>query len=107
MDIQAELLAYIEEQRSKQLAVGHNQIQQKARKLAKEAGITGVTFSNGWVTKFVKRNHLSFRSKTHVGQKLPEMLIERITNFFLYLRRKQKLLKITNEDILGMDETVR
>ena len=47
-EIQTKLLRYIEEERKKQLAVGHNKIQRKAIQLAREEGNLQFNASNGW-----------------------------------------------------------
>ena len=51
------------------------------------------------MTNFVRRNDLSFRKATHIGQQLPDQLNLKLVNFFKHVRRQQKILKVSNEDI--------
>ena len=94
----------MEKKRKKQLAVGHRDIQKEARRLGEELGLENFHAADGWVSAFVKRHNLSHRRATHIGQQLPEMLLPKILNFFKHVRRQQKILKISNDDIMGMDE---
>ena len=84
-NLQKELLAWILQQREKQLPVGHNHIKRKALELAKAIGNHDFRASSGWVNKFVKKNGLSFRAHTHVSQKLPQELIPKVCLLFKYI----------------------
>ena len=61
--------------------------------------------SNRWMSAFMKRHNLSWRSRTKISQKLPSQTNELLKNFreFIIYLRTEKLFELSN--ILNMDET--
>ena len=67
---------------------------------------TKLTFSEGWLEKFMKRNGLTVRRCTTVAQKRPDQLIDKLCAYILKVRRLRRKMNYALEDILAMDETV-
>ena len=47
----------------------------------------GFVASNGWLTKFMKRNNLSMRRRTTVAQKDMSHLTTKLVKYLMYVRR--------------------
>ena len=98
------LVQYVKEERGKRQTVTGKMIRREATTLfpniypnPKE------TFkaSNGWLTRMINRNNLSYRRVTSVGQKIPVDAPERADRFLAEMRDCSK----DYEMILNMDET--
>ena len=74
-DLEDELVQWIMERRENGLRVSRKLIQLKARKMQEEKTITDlnsktISFSDGWVQKFMRRHGLSIHRKTTEAQKI-------------------------------------
>ena len=58
--------------------------------------------SNGWCNRFMKRNQLSVRAVTSVGQKLPNDWKKKMENFKIFINEKKVGINI--QHIGNMDE---
>lgn len=83
MQLESKLLEWIEDQRSMGLGASRLAIRLKAKALCRDGVPSTPTFSasQGWCTRFLKRNNLSLRQKTKIVQKLPNEYEEKIVSF--------------------------
>lgn len=77
-------------------------IQKEAKRFATENEIAGFLGGDKWCSGFKKRNNLSKRAVTSVGQKLPADWEQREQTFRAYL--KPLCAKALHQDIGNMDE---
>ena len=104
-DLEDKLVAWILEKREAEfVAVSTQMIRLKALSLIKD---TNPKFkaSDGWVRKFMKRNDLVLRVRTHISQKLPSDLESKIKNFRDEVSNIHKNSDYPFEYICNMDET--
>jgi len=57
-----------------------------------------------WVYKFMKRNQLSIRTRTTVGQRLPENWEKKMDDFREFVAREIQKLDLPHSAIINMDE---
>ena len=73
------LLDYFRSFRSKHLPVTSEMLRNKAKQLSLKPYFNA---SPGWLSRFLKRNHISLRKKTHVIQKLKENYGEAVKKYY-------------------------
>ena len=98
------LVQYVKEERGKRQTVTGKMIRRKATTLFPNIYPNPAeTFkaSNGWLTRMLNRNNLSYRRVTSVGQKIPVDAPERADRFLAEMKDCSKDYKM----ILNMDET--
>ena len=61
--------------------------------------------SNGWLVKFMKRNHLSLRRRTTIAQKDPSHLVSKLVGYVMHVRRLSIYCNYAPSSIIAMDET--
>ena len=99
------LKEWIVSQREKSHAVTTVMIRLKAKELAKQTNVTDFVGGPSWCSRSVRRNRLSVRSRTTVGQKLPENWEEKVANFRQFVsQRKVQELAIQADRVFNMDE---
>ena len=76
----------IEERRIMKNGITLNDIKLKGTQIAKQNKIDKFTASNGWLEKFMKRNRLSVRRNTSIGQHLPIDWQEKCASFLLFIK---------------------
>jgi len=103
--IEGTLKEWIIDLRSSGLFVTRNTIRFKALQLAKEHGYTKFKASCGWCSRFMKRHDLVLRQKTHIAQKLPKDLDEKVDKFHKYNIEIRKEHEFELGAIGNMDET--
>ena len=104
-DLEDKLVAWILEKREEDfVAVSTQMIRLKALSLIKD---TNPKFkaSDGWVRKFMQRNDLVLRVRTHISQNLPSDLESKIKGFRDEARDIHKNSDYPFEYICNMDET--
>ena len=102
-DMEEELIAWIDSQRSGHLRVTRSSIQRKALELYHGEG--DFSASRGWIEKFLKRNGFSLRRRTTVSQRLPQDLIPKVSSFVLRVRKLRLQHQYALSAIGNMDET--
>ena len=75
--------------------------------LAKERGQSDFKASAGWCTRYMRRNNLVLRQKTHIAQKLPKDVDCKVDSFLKYVIDLRKEYDFSLGDIGNMDETFR
>jgi transposase-like protein len=111
------LHALILEKRQLGRKVGENWIRRHARVeferlwpervtiVEKRKVFTGMAFSNGWFTGFLKRKHLSLRQPTKRAQVVPGDYKDKITSWLQFNRRAQAKFNFELSEIANMDQT--
>ena len=74
-------------------------------KLCPEAKTASKGSLRVWVYRFMKRYTLSFRSSTHIGQKMPENAVKEVKKFFKKIIKERVSYPYGLELICNMDET--
>ena len=80
---------WVVSQRENSRAVTTVMIRLKAKELAKQMNVTEFIGGPSWCSRFMRRNRLSVRSRTTVGQKLPNDWEEKVTNFCQFVSRRK------------------
>lgn len=104
-EIEDQLVAWILEKREQEcVTVSYQMIKLKALSLIRP---TNPQFkaTDGWLTKFTRRNNLVLRAKTHISQTLPKDLEEKITKFRQEVRYVRENSDYPYDLICNMDET--
>ena len=70
-----------------------------------DLNITKLTFSQGWLEKFMSRNGMSVKCRTTEAQKSPDQLIDKLCAYILKLRRLRMKMNYELKNIFAMDET--
>ena len=106
-DMEKELHSWIVEQRKNGYIVTMPTIRLRARQLAKETrfGYTDFKGSNGWCSNFMKRWDLCVRQRTHIAQKLPSDVENKVDSFHSFVINERKKLDYDLSQIGNMDET--
>jgi hypothetical protein len=111
------LHALILEKRRVGRKVGENWIRRHARLeferlwpervtiVEKKKVFSGMAFSNGWFTAFLKRKHLSLRQPTKRAQTVPADYKDKITSWLQFNRRAQARFNFELSEIANMDQT--
>ena len=53
----------------------------------------------------MNRSELTLRQKTHIAQKLPKDVDEKVQKFFAFVIKERKRFDFALENIINMDET--
>ena len=102
-DLELELKNWIIEERAKGRRISTVIIRLKAKEMSEQKSILNFKGSLNWCTRFMKRNHLSVRAVTSVGQSLPPNWEEKMAAFKLYVHNIIKT-GIDFQHIGNMDE---
>ena len=94
----------LEKREEKCVAVSTQLIRLKAFSLIKDTH-PNFKASDGWVRKFMKRNDLVLRVRTHISQNLPKDLEEKIKYFRAEVEKIRENSDYPLEYICNMDET--
>lgn len=114
-NLEKRLKRWVEAQRQTGASVSTKMILDQARRIAKEMqedkrkGIeteeTGdFTGASHWCFKFMKRNHLSMRTKTKLAQKMPKDYEEKVLAFHAHVIKTRKMMNFDLNQIGNMDE---
>jgi hypothetical protein len=71
---------------------------QESKRIAQEYNIRDFKAYPSWVFGFMKRNNLSVRFSTSVGQKLPSDCEAKVAKFRLYLYLRENLCEVVSGD---------
>ena len=104
-DIEDELVEWILMNWALGIAVTSWEVIIKACKLDESLKLKNINTLQNWCYRFLKRNMLTFRSGTHIGQKLPQSYTELMRKFTKF---NEKLISDNDFEltqIANMDET--
>ena len=80
-DLEEKLTEWVLDLRSNGLRVTRMNIRHRALQIAKERGQSDFKASAGWCTRYMRRNNLFLRQKTHIAQKLPKHVDCKVDRF--------------------------
>ena len=109
--LEKDLFLWVSELRQSGHVVTRNAIRVKAIQLAKEpkyeipVDAGKFTASAGWCTKFMRRHELTLRQRTHIAQKLPSDVDDKVTSFQKFVIEERKINDFDLAHIGNMDET--
>lgn len=102
--LEKDLKEWILSQREQKHCVSTQPIETQAKQLATQRGMFDFKAGFTWISKFMKRNSLSVRARTTVGQQLPENWEERMANFREFVGKAIEESGLTPGDVINMDE---
>lgn len=102
--LEVDLKNWLIEKRGKNEAVSTVAIRNQAKRMALQKNITDFKGGFSWIFKFMKRNKLSVRTRTTVGQQLPDNWEELLNNFNHFVDKEIQEHNISPKDIINMDE---
>ena len=74
-------------------------------KCQRDEGDKILSYSHGWLEKFMNRNGLSLRRRTTEAQKTPDQLIDKLCAYILKIRRLRTHFNYDLRNIIIIDET--
>ena len=104
-DIEDELVEWILMNRALGIAVTSWEVIIKACKLDESLKLKNINTLQNWCYRFLKRNMLTFRSGTHIGQKLPQSYPELMRKFTKFNEKLRSDNDFELNQIANMDET--
>ena len=104
-DLVKKLTEWVLYLRNNGLMVTRTNIRHQAFQTVKERGQSGFKASAGWCTRYMRRNNLILRQKTHIAQKLPKDVDCKVDSFFKFVIDLRKEYDFSLGDIGNMDET--
>ena len=96
---------YIDSRRQNGLGVSRALIRLEALKTAEKLNITPFKASDGWCTRFLRRNNYSLRRPTKIAQKLGKDYANKLTKFQRFVIKKRQQNNYQLQCIGNMDET--
>ena len=103
--IDAAVVEYITKRRQKGLGVSRTLIRLEALREAKRLRINDFIASDGWCSRFMRREGFSIRFPTKIAQKLPAHYEDKITSFQRHIIRQRRREDYPLSHIGNMDET--
>ena len=103
IQLEKKLKEYVLNLRKQNFQVSTVDIKYKAKQYAKEDGINDFVGTNYWVFKFMKRNNLSVRSTTSIGQHLPEDWEAKAAKFLNFLNDNKSFFIIKFMTLLTLN----
>uniref|UniRef100_A0A147BLR1 Putative pogo transposable element n=1 Tax=Ixodes ricinus TaxID=34613 RepID=A0A147BLR1_IXORI len=105
--IETLLMDYVKALRADGCAVSIELLCNQARAIARKEGVPAQDFraSNGWATRFMRRNGLSLRRRTTLCQRLPEAYEDKIVDFHRFVIRIRQQNNFLLSQIGNADQT--
>ena len=105
MDLEIGVLDYLLDERTAGRPVNNRDLQDKAREIARDIeGLEDFKGSDGWLTRWKKRNAVGIWRGTNESQKLPEDYANLITDFKQVINRHRVRHDYTLSNIGNMDQ---
>ena len=110
-ELEDEVLNWIHRRRENMLRVSRKLIMFKAKAIFDEkcgddeALKESFVASNGWLVKFMKRNHLSVPRRITIAQKNPSHLVSKLVGYVMHVRRLSINCNYDPGSVIAMDET--
>ena len=108
LEVEKELLDFFRDSRNAGLLVSNNSLLFQARKIAERLKVKDFSGTLSWLEGVKRRNGITYRKSTRVGQRVPSTAKEDIEEFHkrfveLFERHKYPLSAIVNIDETGMN----
>ena len=100
-EIESALLAWFEMQRSNNIPINGPLLKEKAEELAFKIGRTDFICNSSWISRFVKRNNISFCKMSGESNSVPINLVEK----WLLEEMPRIMSQYSPKDIFNADET--
>ena len=104
-DLEEKLTEWVLDLRNNGLMVTRTNIRHRALQIAKERGQSDFKASAGWCTRYMQKNNLIFRQKTHIAPKLPKDVDCKVDSFLKYMIDLRKEYDFSIGDIRNKDDT--
>ena len=104
-EIEVQVFGYVDKRRENALGVSRALIRTEALRVANRLKIRGFIASEGWCTRFMRRNNYSLRGPTKIAQKLPKHYVNKIVEFQKFVIRHRRRCNYKLACIGNMDET--
>lgn len=106
-ELEKDLNNWVLERREEGCIITRTNIRMRALQLSNDTkyNISNFKASAGWCTRFMNRFNLTLRQKTHIAQKLPSDLDEKVEKFHKFVMNERKLYDYPLISIGNMDET--
>ena len=104
-DLEEKLTEWVLDLRNNGLMVTRTNIRHRALQIEKERGQSDFKASAGWCTRYMRRNNLVLRQKTHIAQKLPKDVDCKVDSFLKYVIDLRTAYDFSLGDIGNMDKT--
>ena len=82
-EMEEALYQWIVDKRNNSMHVSRNEICRKAKELSMDCSFLA---SQHWLKSFMGRYDLALRRKTHVSQRLPDEICDKVFNFLLFMQ---------------------
>ena len=104
--IEKELLPWVNDRRQQGLSISTTELRLKALNIAKNTeNAQQFKASIDWCYGFMKRHDLSIRRRTHISQKLPEDVDDKLTQFQSFVIKQRKRHNYPLSQIGNADQT--
>ena len=104
-ELDVQVCAYVDKRRENALGVSRALIRTEDLRVVNRLKITGFIASEGWCTRFMRRNNYSLRGPTKIAQKLPKHYVNKIVEFQRFVIRHRRRCNYQLACIGNMDET--
>lgn len=105
--LETDLNEWVLKHRGEGCIITRTNIRMRALQLAKDKkyGFKEFKATAGWCTRFMNRHNLTLRQRTHIAQKLPADIDEKVSNFHKFVITERKKYNYELKSIGNMDET--
>ena len=104
--LEQKVVLWVRERRAAGIGVSTKDIRMKALQIARTiGGLSDFKASVGWCRRFMRRNLLSLRRRTHIAQKLPSDFEDKLISFQRYIIKLRKLYDYELSQIGNADQT--
>lgn len=103
-DLEKELCEWIENQRKNGRSLSTVLIRIKANQMAVAKGLNDFRGGPSWCNRFFRRNKLTMRARTTVGQKLPDDWEKKKELFLKFVKEEVKKYALKPSEVGNMDE---
>ena len=104
-ELETQLLAWTLDVRQQGIGLTTTEIRIKAKILAEQMAIINFKASMSWTYKYLRRNDLSIRRRTHISQRLPEDYDDKLLEFQRFIINQRKLHNFDLSQIGNADQT--
>ena len=104
--VDCEVFAFLEQERSEGRAVLNNDLSQKAVEVAEHLGSRGFLASKMWLQRWKRRWNVGYSRGTNTSQKVPDDYKDQLAHFRRSIIRYRELHTYRKSDITNLDQTM-